>query len=162
MITAALLAAGLLAGCGRGGGATHQGSALSAQQRSALAYSRCRRSHGVHDFPDPDGQGNIVIPGGPPGSDLNASSPALQTASKACGPFPSTVTPAQEKQAFQKMLKAAACMRAHGVPNYPDPKFIGGSIDHEFNPSLNINPSSPAFLQAAKKCAHGQPSLVGP
>jgi len=68
----------------------------------------------------------------------------------------------QELQEFQKSLKAAACMRANGVPNYPDPKLIDGSISHNFNPSLNINPSSPAFQQAAKKCGHGQPGLVGP
>ena len=53
-------------------------------------------------------------------------------------------------------------MRANGVPNYPDPKLIDGSIYRNFNPSLNINPSSPAFQKAAKKCAHGQPELVGP
>jgi hypothetical protein len=53
-------------------------------------------------------------------------------------------------------------MRAHGVRNYPDAKLIDGSIYRNFNPSLNINPSSPAFQQATKKCAHGQPELVGP
>jgi hypothetical protein len=53
-------------------------------------------------------------------------------------------------------------MRANGVPRYPDPKLIGGSIFRNLNPSLNLDPSSPTFQRAAKKCAHGQPELVGP
>ncbi|MGO9977473.1 MAG: hypothetical protein ACLP01_32705 [Solirubrobacteraceae bacterium] len=53
-------------------------------------------------------------------------------------------------------------MGANGVPNYPDPSLIDGEIDHNFNPSLNINPSSPAFQQAAQECGRGQPGLVGP
>jgi hypothetical protein len=52
-------------------------------------------------------------------------------------------------------------MRANGVPNYPDPKYIDGSIDQELSPSLNINPSSPAFLRAEKKCARLH-VLIGP
>lgn len=131
---------------------------------SALAYANCMRSHGVPDFPDPDGQGHFVIHPGP-GTDLAPSSPAFQAAERVCGSFGSAgrqVTAAQEEQEFQKSLKAAACMRANGVPNYPEPKLIDGSIYRNFNPSLNINPSSPAFQQAAKKCAHGQPELVGP
>ena len=68
----------------------------------------------------------------------------------------------QEQQEFQTSLKAAACMRANGVPNYPNPKLIDGSISHNFNASPNINPSSRAFQQAAEKCGDGQPGLIGP
>ncbi|MBV9466761.1 MAG: hypothetical protein JO206_13540 [Solirubrobacterales bacterium] len=157
---ALLLAAGLLAGCGGGARANSTTKVMS----GALAYANCMRSHGVPDFPDPNGQGYFVIHGGP-GTDLAPSSPAFQTAERACGSFGSAgrqVTAAQENQEYRQSLKAAACMRANGVPNYPDPKLIDGSIYRNFNPSLNIDPSSPAFQQAAKKCAYGQPELVGP
>jgi hypothetical protein len=160
VIAVAPLLAGLVAGCG---GSAHTSSPTKVMS-SALAYANCMRSHGVPDFPDPDGQGNFVIHGGP-GSDLTLSSPAFQAAERICGPFGSAgrqVTTGQENQEFQKSLKAAACMRANGVPNYPDPTLIDGSIDHNFNPSLNITPNSPAVQQAAKKCGHGQPGLVGP
>ena len=160
MIAAALLAAGLLAGCGGGAHLSSPTKVMSA----ALAYANCVRSHGVPDFPDPDGQGYFVIHGGP-GSDLAPSSPAFRAAERICGPFASAgrqVTATKENQEYQESLKAATCMRANGVPNYPDPKLIDGSIYRNFNPSLNINPSSPAFQKAAKKCAHGQPELVGP
>jgi hypothetical protein len=162
----ALLAAGLLAGCGSGAPASSPTKVMSA----ALHYANCMRSHGVTDFPDPNSKAEFQIQ---PvqvhngvrtvSEDLLASSPAFQAAQRACGSLGSAgrqVTAVQEKQEFHLTLQAAECMRANGVPNYPDPKWLNGSIDANYNPSLNINPSSPAFLKAAKKCAHGLP-LIG-
>jgi len=162
-VAIALLAAGLVAGCGGGAHASSPTKVIS----SALAYANCMRSHGVPDFPDPNGKGEfriqaVQVNNGVTTRDLTASSPAFQAAERVCGSFGSAgrqVTAAQEKQEFQKTLKAAECMRANGIPNYPDPKFIDGSIYGNYNPSLNINPSSPAFLHAATKCTHGQPLL---
>ncbi|MGH2886893.1 MAG: hypothetical protein ACRDPA_30075, partial [Solirubrobacteraceae bacterium] len=166
-VAIALLSAVLLAGCGRGAHVIPPIKLMS----GALAYANCMRSHGVPDFPDPNGQGEFqlhtIFENGhtTQGEDLVPSSPAFQAAERACGPFGSAgrqVTAAQENQEFQLSLKAATCMRANGVPNYPDPTLIDGTIDHNFNPNLNINPSSPTFQQAAQKCGHGQPGLVGP
>jgi hypothetical protein len=48
------------------------------------------------------------------------------------------------------MLQFASCMRAHGVPNFPDPSPGGGlHIDQ----SSGINPSSPAFQSAQNTCS---------
>ena len=45
--------------------------------------------------------------------------------------------------------KVSECMRAHGVPNLPDPSCGGGG----FNPdSIGINPQSPAFESAQQTC----------
>jgi hypothetical protein len=160
-IASALLSAGLLAGCG---GGAHTSSPTKVMS-GALAYANCMRLHGVPDFPDPNGQGEFqlhtIFNNGRPtqGEDLVPSSPAFQAGERACGSFGSAgrqVTQAQEEQAFQKDLRAAACMRADGVPGYPDPKLIDGSIDQEFNGKFN--PDSPAFKQAAKKCA--KPGVV--
>jgi hypothetical protein len=144
-LAAAIPAAVLLAGCG--GSSSSGGTHVNSYFKIALAYSQCMRSHGVPNFPDPNRQGYLVI-------DLDPSAPAFQSAQKACGPLPSSVTPAQEDQEFSKSLKAAACMRANGVPNMPDPKLVrpaGG------NPTIRLPlgnlPSSPAFQRAAKKCA---------
>ena len=161
----ALLCAGLLAGCGGGGHASSPSKVMSA----ALAYANCMRSHGVPDFPDPNSQGEfqlrpVKVENGrtTPIEDLIPSSPAFQAAQRVCGSFGSAgrqVTPAQEKQGFGKELKAAACMRANGVPDYPDPKFIDGSIDLEFNGKFN--PGSPAFQRAAKRCGKPGVALAG-
>ncbi len=55
------------------------------------------------------------------------------------------ITPAEQSQ----YLKAAACIRSHGVPNFPDPTFSGGGvhIDHQ-----GLNESSPAFKAAVQAC----------
>ena len=136
----------------------------------ALAYANCMRSHGVPDFPDPNGQGEFQLhtkfENGRPtrGEDLIASSPAFQAAERACGPLGSAgrqVTATQEEQTFQKELKAAACMRANGVPNYPDPKLIDGSIDQEFNgkiqPGLTRVPASRQEVREARRAARWDP-----
>jgi hypothetical protein len=154
-VATGLLTAGLLAGCG---GGAHTSSTTSFMSR-AIAYSNCMRSHGVPDFPDPDSQGHVVITS-EMGAGLNPSSPAFQAAERDCGPFPTTVTAAQEHHQFSTALKAAACIRANGVPNYPDPKLINGVIALFFSPS--VNPSSPASQKAAKKCGYRVPSgLIG-
>ena len=116
-----------------------------------LAYSRCMRAHGVPDFPDPNDHGYLVIHGSP-GSDLDPNSPALQSAGKACGPFPSDVTAAQEREEFSISLIAARCMRANGVPNFPDPQFVGSGANATIRLALGNLPESPLYRRAAKKC----------
>jgi hypothetical protein len=46
------------------------------------------------------------------------------------------------------LVKFSACMRADGVPNFPDP--TGGGI--HISSSSGINPNSPAFQTARSKC----------
>jgi hypothetical protein len=59
--------------------------------------------------------------------------------------------------ANQKALEFAACMRSHGVPNFPDP--TGGKIDLRVQPgpngSTNVNGADvngPAFQSAMNSC----------
>ena len=148
-IAGATLAAVVVAGCGgsSSGGGTHVKSFLGTE----LAYSRCMRSHGVPDFPDPNRHGYLVIRGSP-GSDLDPSSPALQSAGKACGPFPSDVTAAQERQEFSISLSAARCMRANGVPSFPDPQLVGSGANATIRLPLGNLPDSPSYTRAARKC----------
>ncbi len=47
-------------------------------------------------------------------------------------------------------IKFADCMRAHGVPNFPDPGGSGGGIQIPDN--SGINPRSPAFQSAQRAC----------
>jgi hypothetical protein len=51
----------------------------------------------------------------------------------------------------------AACMRAHGVKNFPDPQPEGG-----FNFSSNIDIASPAFRAANKACGDEAPGAIAP
>jgi hypothetical protein len=64
---------------------------------------------------------------------------------------------------YAQLLPFSECMRAHGVPNYPDPKTSGSGVQISITPSMGINPQAPAFQAAQRSCRHlipggGQPS----
>ena len=123
-----------------------------ASPQSALAFSRCVRSHGVPNFPDPPVPFNGKFPGSGP-QQLGVSQSRIQTAVQACqnllpqlpGQAPLT---AQEQQDY---LRAAACMRSHGITVFPDPVFSGGTV-HFPIPSSNVDTTSPQFTQAEQIC----------
>ena len=127
-------------------------------QAGLLAYSECMRSHGVPDFPDP--VGNSLQIRVSPGSDLDPTSPLMQTAQKACqslqpgGTQGGTISDAQKSQA----LKYSACMRSNGVPNFPDPVFSNGGAQIKIN---GIDPNSTQFQAAQKACQSLQPGGPG-
>ena len=114
-----------------GSGSPSAGGSSSAQ--SAVAYSACMREHGVRSFLDPDSSGNV--PKVDPGR-LGVSSSQLQAAQTACldlfpagGPLQDQTNclgagncpPALVQQILTAERQYAGCMRAHGVPNWPDP-----------------------------------------
>jgi hypothetical protein len=159
-----LACAVLLAACGSSSGASASGSSGPGGTEARLvSYSECMRAHGVSGFPDPstsqngdngfgiDGY-NFNLP-----STINAQSPAYESASALCGKRvgvgPSSggghALPAALKQ---RLLKLAECMRTHGVPNYPDPKFSGGGVSQGFDARSGVGPNSPAFQRAVKDC----------
>ena len=61
--------------------------------------------------------------------------------------------------AMARLLKAAQCMRAHGVPSFPDPTESNGGQAIGFHLS-GVDPSSPAF-QAAEKACRSLSALLG-
>ncbi|MHB1929129.1 MAG: hypothetical protein ACYCUG_06870, partial [Acidimicrobiales bacterium] len=101
-----------------------------------MAYASCMRSHGVPNFPDPDSSGGISKQGVV--SALQAvSSAQAQTADNACNHLmpgaglsgqPSQTITTQDQHYY---LETAACVRAHGFPNFPDPAFSGGSVSFQ-------------------------------
>jgi hypothetical protein len=114
--------------------ASGSGSTGSGKSGELLAYSQCMRSHGLPDFPDPNSQG--VIEGksssasGGNANDLNPNSPTYQAAQKACQKYASGgTTPADQTQQLSQALKYAACMRSHGVTDFPDPTVVNGQIE---------------------------------
>lgn len=51
---------------------------------------------------------------------------------------------------YGSFLKFADCMRAHGVPNFPDPSAGGGGV--HIGPAAGLNPDSPAFQAGLAVC----------
>jgi hypothetical protein len=60
-------------------GGPQQGGPGPSNASSQLKFSKCMRSHGVPNFPDPNSNGSITLPPG-----MNAQSPQFQAAEKDC------------------------------------------------------------------------------
>jgi hypothetical protein len=122
---------------------------------SLLAYASCMRTHGVPNFPDPGGKGGIPKPALVTALKAVSNSQA-QTAMKDCQDLlpsgglsgqPVQTIPVQDQQDY---LRAVACLRSHGITNFPDPVFSGGSV--HFNIPSSINTDSTQFKQAQLIC----------
>ncbi len=164
----ALLASGLLlAACGSSGPGKSSASLASATTNSPIAFAKCMRASGVPNFPDPgsNGNGGFTIQSkqrAGSGASLSVdgvavSAPAFQSAMQACRKFmPNGGAPSAAQSAKMRAdaLAMSSCMRAHGVPNFPDPIFgtgpAGGVSVRIGGPG--IDPSSPAFQAAQKTC----------
>jgi hypothetical protein len=128
----------------------------SRQAPSLLAYASCMRSHGVPNFPDPTGKSGIPKPALVTALKAVSSSQA-QAASSDCKDLlpagglsgqPVQTIPVQDQQDY---LRAVACLRAHGITNFPDPVFSDGGVHFNIPPSINTN--STQFTQARLICA---------
>jgi len=115
---------------------------------AAVAYSHCMRTHGVPDFPDPAGQAGVpkVTP-----QQVGVSNARLQAAQSSCAQLLQPIQ-AQQPQIMTGLLKFARCMRAHGIPNWPDP-----GTDRNGQPVFDIpgiDPDSPRVSNTADACTH--------
>jgi hypothetical protein len=156
---AALGSAVAIAACGSGNSSTNSASNPSTQ---LLRFAECMRSHGVPSFPDPSGQGIHIGPG----SGIDPSSPAFKAAQSACGKLLPGGGPGNQHPTAQQVdmtRRLSECMRQHGVTSFPDPTLTPPSSPTRGSLVLDlggvvlalpssINPSSPAFVQAAKAC----------
>ena len=130
-------------------------SAAAAQQNGMLAFSRCMRSHGVPNFPDPNSSGAL------PKSQVDqlaASSPQFPPAHRACEhllPNGGQPTQAQVQQAWNDMRNFAHCMRSHGVPNWPDPAATSQQDQRPFfHVPDSIDPNAPQITTKIRVCQH--------
>ena len=129
----------------------------------ALSYSRCMRTHGIGDFPDPDSTGNIDVKGamsrGGPNSDLNAGNPQFSAAQTACQSLLPTESAAQQHADAAQALAWARCMRSHGVANFPDPDSDGGFHVAAIRAD-GVDVTTPQFHAAAAACQNYQPNGI--
>jgi hypothetical protein len=162
VITATAGLALLTAACstGSGGSPKAAGSASSSASSSSTAllqYASCMRSHGVPDFPDPASSGGIPKQG-VISAENGVSSSQADAAQNACmhllppggslsGQPVQTITTQQQ----QDYLKAVACMRSHGITNFPEPVFQNGQVEF---PDLehDVDTKSTQFAQADQVC----------
>jgi hypothetical protein len=157
VIIAAALAL-LAAACGGSPSSAGSGSPAargSASSPSPLAFSRCMRSHGVPNFPDPNSSG--LLPKNQV-AQLTAGNPQFPAAHRACEhllPNGGQPTQAQVQQAWNDMRIFARCMRSHGVPNWPDPATTSQQDQRPFFHLPNTtDPNAPQITTKIRACQH--------
>jgi hypothetical protein len=144
----------LVAGCGGGSGSPSKGggSASITQKQevsSYVTYAACLNKHGVEvQVARTGGLVWEAAPGVP-----GPQSPQALAAERDCTALEPTGWPqppsaAQNAENLVLMLRYAKCIRAHGVPDFPDPTSEGLRI----SPSSGIDLNSPAFRAAEKSC----------
>ena len=180
LLPAALLLALALAGCGgsssqgvahlgatsssdpggSAGSTPESGETSAAAQQKLVKFAQCMRTHGEPEFPEPS-EGGIHIENHN-GHGPNPESSQFQAAETACSRYaPSKIapSPAQQAKMQESALKFSECMRHHGVPNFPDPKFSGGGtrVTLKAGGSGGLDPGSPQFQAAQKACQSNLP-----
>jgi hypothetical protein len=143
--------AAMLAGCGGGSSSSTTGG--SSAYTKAETYAQCMRTHGVPSFPDPNAQGQF-----PPvqiGRN-GVSQQAVQSAETAC----QSVHPGgaqgggqQQSGRLTQALNFSKCMRAHGVPNFPDPSASNGGMGYNL---AGVDTHSPQYQSAQQACRSQQ------
>ena len=155
---AVLALIGLLATACGGGSSPAAGGAGSPVQ-AALAYARCMRAHGVPDFPDPDSHGQFNVKGHSASSQETAANQVCHHLLNVGGQVD------QRQQALGPLLKYARCIRAHGLPNFPDPHYDSGGIGTPSGIALGgrgaNSVNSPQFRSANQACRHLLPGGMG-
>jgi hypothetical protein len=147
LATAAVTAASLLGvlvlvtGCGS---SSNTDTAASADRKQALEYARCMRDNGVPDFPDPDPNGRFSGVG-----HEQQDNPDFIAAQEACR----DLAPGGEHErlgdpAFvAQMREFSRCMRANGVPDFPDP-----DPDGRLRGAGHEQRNDPQYQAAAETC----------
>ena len=142
---------GTAANSGGGGSSAGTGSGNATQLLDE--WTSCIRGHGDPDQADPTVDSNSDI-------DItmdNVSQTLSNEVHAGTGPCSSYLTaasaalrggqPAPQAPSLAVQLKYAECMRANGVPKFPDPN---GSQDQYIG---NLDPNSPTFENADKLCS---------
>lgn len=154
LLAAFVLAAGLVAACGKPSSApagVRSTAAASTTAQQMLAFARCLRNHRVPNWPDPNASGTFPRSAKQIAAN-NSRFPAAQTACRHLLPSDGNrPSPAQWRQIRSTMVAFARCMRKNGMPNWPYP-----TNDAHGRPvfRIRIDPGSPQFTTKIHACEH--------
>jgi hypothetical protein len=120
---------------------TTQSKSSTSPPNNALAFVDCMRTHGEPNMPEPVISGHNVQISVTAGLDPN--SPRFAAANNACKHLlpndgvakGNVITPSDQAD----YLKAVACMRAHGFPDFPDPVFEKDNVAFPSRAAIDTN-----------------------
>ena len=125
----------------------------AAADRSGSSWPRRPSSHGVPGFPDPNSSGTFD---GNEIKQLRAGQTRVREADRACiHLLPNGVVPIAPRYTITHAdqldyLNGAACMRRHGIPDFPDPTFQSNGVTFSIPSSIDKN--SPRVRSALGIC----------
>jgi hypothetical protein len=116
----------LAAACSGSSAATTNSFAPGATYTQALAFAKCMRSNGVPSWPNPDHQGNFNNTQIEALQNNNSQADNAVHQCRSVLPNAGTGLTVEQIQQIQQQnltnaVKAAHCMRKHGITNFPDP-----------------------------------------
>lgn len=129
----------------------------------AVRFAECMRANGVSHFPDPGASGKLTIDAVANGSSLNTSAPAFTQALSACKSLEPAGFTGTKRSTVQQAagLRFAQCIRANGVPDFPDPAPNAPLVDTNRIPSAATSSGMSALNAAMHTCGRFVASFVG-
>jgi hypothetical protein len=124
----------------------------------ALAFAQCMRTHGEPNFPEPVFHGHSASEVINPSSGVDPDSPQFAAAFGKCknllpnGGASAPAGPTITAAARADYVEAAACMRSHGITDFPDPAFQDNNVS--FNTKTPIDTNTPQYENALTACRH--------
>jgi hypothetical protein len=150
----------LASGCGGSSSSGSDGSlsAGSSNVAKAVAFADCMRAHGVDV--SVGGNGGLSSSGSAHSGAQQAGAlpQTVQSAQSACRhllPNGGQPSQAQQQNNLKQALKYVACMRSHGVPDFPDPSSNG-----TYNLPQSVNMQGSVYQAASNACQSLKPNSL--
>jgi hypothetical protein len=142
----------IAAGCSNA--ATGSSGRTASVRAQAVKFSECMRNNGVIQFPDPDSSGTLTLDGAVNGSGIDPNSATFARALSSCKRLePAGFTGYKRSPQQQSAsLKFAACVRANGVKDFPDPAPNEPLVDTNRIPSAATAQGISILNAAMRKC----------
>jgi hypothetical protein len=161
-LAAAVAGATLLAAACSGSSAGTNTFAPGATHAQALAFAKCMRSDGVPQFPAPDAQGNFNNTQIEALQNNNSQADNALHQCRSVLPNAGTGLTVEQIQQIQQQnlrdaVKAAHCMRAHGITNFPDPAGTTQASGVNWQPLISaiqagLSLNTPSYEAAFRAC----------
>jgi hypothetical protein len=163
MAVAAVAAVLSLTACGSSDSG-NAGAATSDTEQAALDFAQCMRDNGVPSFPDPvaksDGGFRLQRPAGVSPRVLDDALKSCKSEAQAAGIDSGSAGPNTDAQ--DQLLELSRCMRANGIPEFPDPKPGSDLLTGLHGLFENFDLGSPRVARALQSCQSVVNQLLAP
>jgi hypothetical protein len=138
-------------------------TAASDSEQAALDFAQCMRDDGIPSFPDPVAQadGSFRFER-PPGASAGALDDALESCrSEAQALGIDTGSDGGDAETRDGLLRLSRCMRANGLPDFPDPRPDSDSLSGLHDLFGEYDLESPQVVKALNACQPVINELLG-